>query len=299
MKRHIAQVIGQFVGCLTLLFVLLHFLAVEARAFPSPTLTNQTARLPSLRASSPENSRLAAAMETLLTNETVLGDTPLVASQSAAARLAGRATSRAISSLNLARGSGSPGALTRTLNPPIGPLASLVANAPLLNIDFAFEGVEEIGFAAIGQTTEDFWNLYAMPGYDAGTLTDLAWSDGTPSTVAVTVENAPGVWAMSCCGAPMPDPMYDVYVYPWDGGNITVTLSSLPPGTYDFYLYIHDGTWAELYSNGLSLGSKGTAIGGTAWATANWSPGQQFVSFRNVTVTENQPVVAVVMPGCK
>src|SRR2546430_16712491 len=71
---------------------------------------------------------------------------------------------------------------------------------PLLNVDFGSgTNSAKVGFAAIGQTTSDFWNLYSRDdgkgGYRTlGTITNLKWADGTSSAVGLTAANAPWAW---------------------------------------------------------------------------------------------------------
>src|SRR6266508_6761306 len=116
---------------------------------------------------------------------------------------------------------------------------SKALSEPLLNVDFGTGTISaKIGFAAIGQSTNDFWNLYSRDdgngGYRTfGTITNLKWADGTVSAVGLSVSNAPGAWNNGTS-----DPMYAVYLYP-AGGDIVVTATNLPLGTYDFYLYGH------------------------------------------------------------
>src|SRR5687768_7453295 len=74
----------------------------------------------------------------------------------------------------------------------------------LINIDFGVGSQSaKVGFAATGQATNDFWNVYRhydpkfLPGmplvYD-GLLQKLKHSDGSESKVSLAVTNAPGVW---------------------------------------------------------------------------------------------------------
>ena len=67
-------------------------------------------------------------------------------------------------------------------------------------------------------------------------MNNLKRADGTATAVAMTVRNAPGAWDNGTS-----DPMYKVYLYPFDGGNITVTVTNLPAGSYDVLLYGHGG----------------------------------------------------------
>jgi hypothetical protein len=184
----------------------------------------------------------------------------------------------------------------------------LIVNNHLLNVDFSGTGSpNKTGFAAVGQSANDYWNHYRFPWVTFGSLTNLLWSDSAASSVRLTVNNAPGVW-----GNGVNDTMYNSYIYPWDGGHITVTISNLPPNRYHFYIYGHDpvstGLYAEgnelydsgngiyeLKRSGTSLGVKGTTIWGNGWNTTNWENGQQYVIFRDVTVT-NQLITIDVQP---
>ncbi|MBU6399650.1 MAG: hypothetical protein KGS61_04980, partial [Verrucomicrobia bacterium] len=172
----------------------------------------------------------------------------------------------------------------------------------LLDVDFGI-GVasHKKGFAAAGQTSTDFWNLYSrddgMGGYRTyGVLTNLLWADGSPTAISLTVSNAPGAW-----GTGSPDPMFATYLYPFNRGNIQVTLSGTPPSTYDVYLYGHGATDREngiftLVSGSAQYGPKFTATV-PGWNTTNWVEGQQYVVFKNVQVAAGQPLVIIVAPG--
>src|SRR5262249_37495992 len=114
----------------------------------------------------------------------------------------------------------------------------------LINIDFGAGAISgKAGFAATGQSTNDFWNRYrhyepkfvpGMPLVADGHLDELKYADGTPSKAAIAVTNAPGVW-----GNASGDPMFDSYIFAPNGSNITVRVSGLEPGRYHFYLYGH------------------------------------------------------------
>ncbi|NMD20242.1 MAG: hypothetical protein GYA76_08225, partial [Verrucomicrobia bacterium] len=112
----------------------------------------------------------------------------------------------------------------------------------LLNVDFGPGSASgKVGFAAAGQQTNDFWNAYGhyQPRYQPGTapipdgrLEGLRYADGSASSVAVAVTNAPGVW-----GNATGDPMLDSYMFAPNGSNMVVTLTGLDAGRYHFYLY--------------------------------------------------------------
>src|SRR5207248_8550267 len=91
------------------------------------------------------------------------------------------------------------------------------------------------GLAALGDATNDFWNHYSRdsaPGQwlSFGALSNLKTVEGVATSCGMSVANAPGAW-----GNGSSDAMYNTYLYPLGGGNVTVTLTNLAPGDYDFY----------------------------------------------------------------
>lgn len=162
----------------------------------------------------------------------------------------------------------------------------------LLNVDFGGTGSPyKVGFGAVGLTANDFWNGDYHPGNGAVTLANLKWSDQTVGPVAMTVLNGPGCWGNS-----LPDPMFRSYMYSWDGGNIRITLDNLPSGICDIYLYGHtptadDNAVFELWSDDVNWGTKGTSLIGDGPTYATWEVGQQYVLFKDVTVTAGKPLI--------
>ena len=173
----------------------------------------------------------------------------------------------------------------------------------LLNLDFnGGTGVisPKRGTAAIGYTTNDLWNLYtrdtAVSGVwkNPGTATNLLWSDGTASGINLYITNAPGAW-----GNGSGDYMFNNYLYPLPNGNgnIVFTLSNVPPGKYDLYLYSHGGSTENGSLNvqvgAVNYGVKTTAAG-AVWSNPQvWQQGQQYVVFSGVVVSSLTDVVHV------
>jgi Concanavalin A-like lectin/glucanases superfamily/Bacterial TSP3 repeat len=166
-----------------------------------------------------------------------------------------------------------------------------------IDINFNTNATPKAGLAAAGNDTNDFWNVYNLPGSSAvNALTNLKWTDGYTSSVGLTVSNAPGI-----SNNLVADNMYGPYIYAKSTGDVTITLTNLANGTYNFYVYGHGGTNKD---NGIyqltcgtnSYGPKGTTIWGSGWNSANWEESQQYVVFRSVPVTTNQPVVLTVKP---
>lgn len=180
----------------------------------------------------------------------------------------------------------------------------------LLNVDFGVGRTSaKSGFAATGQTTNDFWNSYhhyapkfspGMPLVANSRLNNLKLADGSESKVDIAVANAPGVW-----GNASGDAMFDTFIFAQNGSNITVTLTGLEAGRYHFYLYGHadpDVTGEQnsiftLRSGTNTLGPL-TQLGSAGWkATSPWQERYQYVVFRDVAVAANTPVVIEVAPG--
>jgi hypothetical protein len=167
---------------------------------------------------------------------------------------------------------------------------------PLISVDFgAGSATAEVGAAAVGHAPSDFWNFYTRDGANGEWLTfssvgPLKTTEGNETLAALTVENAPGAW-----GNGSSDAMYHSYIYPFDGGNVTVTVTNLEPAAYDFYLYGIDAAY-ELAVNGFSYGSK-SLPGNPVSNPVVWQEGVQYVRFNGVYVGSGDSVRLTVRPG--
>jgi len=148
-----------------------------------------------------------------------------------------------------------------------------------------------------GGNADDCWNIYSAPTALSSSLTNLNWAGGTSSGVLLTVTNAPGVWGNSTG-----DAMMDTYIYPWNGGNVTVTLHYLPAGQYDLYVYGAYGYTDEdngvysLTSAGEDYGQRVTRLT-NGWDSLIWTEGEHYVLYPDVTVVAGVPVVITASPG--
>ena len=167
----------------------------------------------------------------------------------------------------------------------------------LLNVNFAAYTQVKVGFAGTGQTATDFWNNYTAPFQSRASLSNLTMADGTPTTVGLTVQNGAGHWAFT-----HPDLMYNCYCYSQNNGDITVTVTNLPSGQYDFYFYGHGNidranTVFQVLVGGADYGNRPTGTNSDSLST-NWLEGAQYVVYRNVAVTNGGvPVTIVAHPG--
>lgn len=165
------------------------------------------------------------------------------------------------------------------------------------------------GLAATGLGTNDFWNVYShysprhLPGkpYQTnGFLDKLKLSDRTETAVSLGVTNAPGTWGNSSG-----DAMFDHFIFPHNGSNISLTLRGLEPGSYQFYLYGHadadsgpeQNSLFQLHSGTNVLGPLGPGSAPGWKVSQGWQEGRQFIVFRDVPVLAGEPVVITVLPG--
>jgi hypothetical protein len=166
----------------------------------------------------------------------------------------------------------------------------LISSSALLNVQFGPSASNKVGFAAVGQTTNDYWNWYLNPNTNLITVTNLLWSNTNGSGVSLTVSNAPGQWYN-----PVSDAMFQTYIY-HAGGSASLTLSNLAAGTYDFYLYGHAGADDvngdyQLTSGTNDYGAAATTtVGSGSWNSTVWQEGVHYVVFRAVAVLTNTPV---------
>jgi FG-GAP-like repeat/Regulator of chromosome condensation (RCC1) repeat/Immunoglobulin domain/Immunoglobulin I-set domain len=171
-------------------------------------------------------------------------------------------------------------------------VVSLIVTAPdiLINVDFG-SGTQSLktGPAAIGQTDADFWNFYDV---GVNTLTNLLMANGTPTMISVSVAGA-GATAPSNGS---PDPMFNQFLY--EGGipgNLTVTTSNLPPGTYNFYYYVGCGDMEyQLLVNGVSQGGL-QYVSASDNGSTNWEEGVQYTVFQGVVLTNSENTVQTVI----
>lgn len=167
---------------------------------------------------------------------------------------------------------------------------------PLINVNFGSPSSNKVGFAAVGLTTNDYWN----GDQPLSALNMLYWSDGTSSGVGIGI-NAPfGFYDEQ--GLNTGDGMYDSFIEADELDDMTVTVNNLPPGIYDFYLYGHGpadgqiGTYG-ITSAGVGYPTKSTAATSLAWHSDNWQEGLQYVVIRSVAVSNGQPVSIDISPN--
>jgi hypothetical protein len=163
----------------------------------------------------------------------------------------------------------------------------------LLNIDFGgtanlYGYSDKTGPAAVGMGGGDVWE--AISYYYKS---NLRWWDGASSGTAVSIDNSAQQNDTPVYGSGHPDAMLNDFIRRANNTPLAVSLSAVPVGTYDVYVYAH-----QVYSNGNStvqlrrnqgtnsvvLGSAVTTPEAIAF-TEPWSEGRQYVVFRDVAIT--------------
>ena len=169
--------------------------------------------------------------------------------------------------------------------------------ADLFNVDFgAGTGPSlKVGFAATGITANDYWNYYTRDNPDGswkvnGSLANLKDAGGQTSSVGLTINNGDGAWSY-----PTSDPMLAGYIYSLSGGTLQtiVTVTDLPAGNYNFYLYGADSHF-NLKVGATDYGTK-ISYDNPLIDPPPWLEGQQYVRFSDVPVGTSQSVV--ITPG--
>ncbi|MFO1513329.1 MAG: immunoglobulin domain-containing protein, partial [Verrucomicrobiota bacterium] len=194
-----------------------------------------------------------------------------------------------LSNLQVAGSADYSAVVTNTLGSATSAAATLAVYPPpsmIVNVDVGDGpfGVKT-GTAALGHDTNDFWNHLL----GAGSVANAKTARGNTTPASVTVPYGMNNWLLP--QAASGDPMRDDYLA-WTGGISPVTVSDLPSGNYDFYLYSHDGTF-QLSVGNANYGAK-TAFEGFPLANPPvWTEGRQFVSFHNVLVTNGGSAVAI------
>ena len=171
--------------------------------------------------------------------------------------------------------------------------------ADLWNVDFAGDVREpkpnKTGFAATGITVNDFWNFYSADNPDGsykinGSLSNMRNALGATTGVGINVSNGGGLWFYGAT-----DPMLHSYMYSLGGDQTHISVTHLPAGNYNFYLYGSDSQF-DLSVGGTDYGTKVSYDFPTVNAPP-WVEGHQYVRFFNITVGDSQTAEISLGPG--
>jgi len=157
---------------------------------------------------------------------------------------------------------------------------------PFYDVDFGNKtNSAKTGYAMIGAFTNDFWNEA-----DSNNVPNLKNVDGIFSSVGLMITNITGVSSNSS-----PDPMFNDYAYAPTGQVATVTITNLPTGTWNLYLYASDGNF-DLKVGTNDYGTQ-TCFDPFLSITPIWRQGTHYVLFSNVSVPNGQNATVTVQPG--
>jgi concanavalin A-like lectin/glucanase superfamily protein len=161
----------------------------------------------------------------------------------------------------------------------------------LLDVDFGnHTNSLKTGYAEIGDSASDFWNGYAKTNVASGSLTGLKTAEGIVSPVGLLVTNLPTLHTNASS-----DTMYKNYLGT-NSATATVTLTNLPAGTWNVYLYSSDGNFT-VSVGGTNYGTQTCFDGSPGSTPLAWQQGVQYVAFTNVVVTNGQRLTVTINPG--
>jgi hypothetical protein len=170
---------------------------------------------------------------------------------------------------------------------------TIASNTPdvLLNVDFGSHSISaKTGYAAIGNSSVDFWNGYAQTNLSSGSLINLLTAEGTVSPIGMLVTNLPVAGTNGSSDAMYNDSLGT------NAGMATVTLTNLPVGIWNVYLYATNGNFS-LSVGGNNYGTQSCYDVSPGSIPLVWQQGVQYVAFQNVVVTNGQPMTITLDPG--
>ena len=169
----------------------------------------------------------------------------------------------------------------------------------LLNVNFG--SGSKTGRAATGISTNDVWNI--IGGSASNTFSNLHWANGSNAPITITMINLPNSGISSINADTMLDsyisgPSVDEFSAPYP---VSLTVSNLASGLYNFYLYDLRGPDAAEYfqvtSSGSSSATKYLPVDFYDQSSTELVEGIQFVLFTNVVVTNGVATINLTTYG--
>lgn len=167
-----------------------------------------------------------------------------------------------------------------------------ITKSPRVRINVDFDKGSPYSGRGAAPDSGTFWNIFNAQATNQQTITNATAADGTPSGLNITLTadgNDMRAWSDSSLGNPTPSGLMDDYFY---GNTYTVTISKLPAGDYELYVYAH-GDQADQNStvtihpkNGgasATLGSTGTQYRNINTSSAE---GYAYLKFKPVVGTD-------------
>jgi len=192
------------------------------------------------------------------------------------------------------------------LGSPCSPLTNLLGtvtvtiatNIPdvLLDVDFGIGPISAMkGYAEIGDSAADFWN--ECTNSPSGILlSNLVTANGIVSPVGMLVT---GLSVTGMNGSS--DAMYHDYLST-NATVATVTITNLPAGTWNIFLYSDDGNFGLTVTdtNNNTIANYGPQTShdiSPSLTPLAWQQGVQYVLFTNVIVGSGQTLSVSINPG--
>lgn len=173
-------------------------------------------------------------------------------------------------------------------------ILTILQSAPhkIIDVDFTQLGnatfTTKVGAAAVGMSTDDYWNIY---NYGGAQTVPLKWNDGSDSGATLVGPAFSNLWYTWSS-----DAMFESYLV----GSGKLDFNALPEGIYDIYVYGHgetdqNTTSAQAFVGDVSYGTQATS-NAVGWDVPEWTEGKHYVRFRNVPVVAGQ-VLSVQISG--
>lgn len=171
-------------------------------------------------------------------------------------------------------------------------------SSKIINIDFGTSSTSKTGAAAVGNAG-DFWNSFAAVHTGPGSyyINNLKFANSQSSSISMAALEFYSSWGISYGG--VNDPMFDNYIYSYQPPTKAskIVLANVPSGTYDFYVYGHEGDYGDQYeltSGGTSYGVKFTIYSHDVYTSSNWVDGLHYVVFEDVVVASTKNITLTV-----
>ena len=205
-------------------------------------------------------------------------------------------------------GSGSPvtppyqGSLGCSISPVPVMSNSYGYSAKLFNIEFGTDAIAPKSGPALVGNPGDFWNAVSVGNCDDHNVTGMKSADGSQSSIVAELQNLGGGWGGTGLG--VNDVVLQHFNYPTGnkGGNSYVTLSSVPAGMYDLYIYNKTQNAGQDGDYTLSVGGRfygrrmETTDANSPYATT-WQENNQFVKFPAIQVNKGDNVSIMIQPS--
>jgi polygalacturonase/pectin methylesterase-like acyl-CoA thioesterase len=160
------------------------------------------------------------------------------------------------------------GAVTNSMTLTVSAAPSFVPMT--LNLDINTSSGNNYSGTAIAPGSGMFWNSFLVPAAPSLTLTGVRDSSNNVTMASITISNNNGAnfssWDNSGGGGnPNPLALMRDYLF---GGPYTVTISNLPAGIYDLYVYAHGDNTGQ--ASAVTIDAANGGVSGTTTDTGEY-----------------------------